>query len=112
MRFFDRALERLGFAATPPPWPPRRLSLALQGGGSFGAFAWGALERLLDEPEISFDAISGVSAGAVNAALIASGLTDGGRDEAEAWLKQSAPSRRGVSPLAARAEDAANPASG
>ena len=80
MRFLDRTLERLGLVAAPPPWPPRRLSLALQGGGSFGAFTWGALERLLDEPEISFDAISGVSAGAVNAVLLASGLMEGGRD--------------------------------
>ena len=57
-------------------WPPRRPSLALQGGGSFGAFTWGALERLLDEPDIAFDAISGASAGAVNAVLLASGLME------------------------------------
>jgi NTE family protein len=88
MRFLDRTLERLGLAAAPPSWPPRRLSLALQGGGSFGAFAWGALERLLDAPEISFDAISGVSAGAVNAALLASGLMEGGRDAAKARLER------------------------
>jgi len=86
MRFLDRTFERLGLSAAPPPWPPRRLSLALQGGGSFGAFTWGALERLLDEPEISFDAISGVSAGAVNAALLASGLMEGGREAAKARL--------------------------
>jgi NTE family protein len=88
MRFLDRTLERLGLAAAPPSWPPRRLSLALQGGGSFGAFTWGALERLLDEPEISFDAISGVSAGAVNAVLLASGLMEGGREAAKARLER------------------------
>src|SRR5258706_1468468 len=44
-------------------WPPRRLSLALQGGGSFGAFTWGVLERLLEEPDCDIDAISGASAG-------------------------------------------------
>jgi NTE family protein len=88
MRLLDRALERLGLSAAPPAWPPRRLSLALQGGGSFGAFAWGALERLLDEPEVSFDAISGVSAGAVNAVLLASGLMEGGRDAAKARLER------------------------
>ena len=48
MRFLDRTLERLGLSAPPAHWPPQRLSLALQGGGSFGAFTWGALERLLD----------------------------------------------------------------
>ena len=88
MRLLDRTLERLGLSAVPPPWPPRRLSLALQGGGSFGAFTWGALERLLDEPEISFDAISGVSAGAVNAVLLASGLMEGGREAAKARLER------------------------
>ena len=88
MRFLDRTLERLGLVAAPPQWPPRRLSLALQGGGSFGAFTWGALERLLDEPEVSFDAISGVSAGAVNAALLASGLMEGGREAAKARLER------------------------
>jgi NTE family protein len=54
------------------------LSLALQGGGSFGAFTWGALDRLLDEPDLRFDALSGASAGAVNAVLLASGLTENG----------------------------------
>ncbi len=88
MRFLDQTLERLGLVAAPPPWPPRRLSLALQCGGSFGAFTWGALERLLDEPEVSFDAISGVSAGAVNAVLLASGLMEGGRAAAKARLER------------------------
>ena len=50
--------------------PPRgRLALALQGGGSFGAFAWGVLDRLVQDDEIVIDAISGASAGAVNAVL-------------------------------------------
>ncbi len=64
------------------PWPPRRLALALQGGGSFGAFTWGALDRLLEEDSIELDALSGASAGAVNAVLLASGLAAGGRDGA------------------------------
>jgi len=87
MRVLDRTLERLGLAAA-PAWPPRRLSLALQGGGSFGAFTWGALERLLDHPEIGFDAVSGVSAGAVNATLLAAGLMEGGRAAAKARLER------------------------
>jgi NTE family protein len=64
----------------------RRLSLALQGGGSFGAFTWGVLDRLLEEDGIAFDAVSGASAGAVNAVLLASGLADGGRPAAQARL--------------------------
>jgi NTE family protein len=67
-------------------WPPSQLSLALQGGGSFGAFTWGVLDRLLEEPAISFDHISGASAGAVNAVLLACGLIEGGREGARAKL--------------------------
>jgi len=69
-------------------WPPCRLSLALQGGGSFGAFTWGVLDRLLEEPLIEFDAISGTSAGAVNSALLASGFVEGGRSGARAQLRR------------------------
>jgi NTE family protein len=68
-------------------WPPRRLSLALQGGGSFGAFTWGVLERLLEEPDCDIDAISGASAGAVNGVLLASGLVEGGREGARTRLR-------------------------
>ncbi len=52
--------------AKPPP-----LGLALQGGGSFGAFTWGVLDRLLAEPTLPLAAISGASAGAVNAVVLA-----------------------------------------
>ena len=69
-------------------WPPRKLSLALQGGGSFAAFSWGVLDRLLEQPDCEFDAISGASAGAVNAVLLASGLVEGGRQRARARLQQ------------------------
>ncbi|WP_084305935.1 patatin-like phospholipase family protein [Bradyrhizobium sp. ARR65] len=69
-------------------WPPRKLSLALQGGGSFAAFTWGVLERLLEEPACAFDAISGASAGSVNAVLLASGLVEGGRERARTRLAQ------------------------
>jgi NTE family protein len=70
----------------PRAWPPRKLSLALQGGGSFGAFTWGVLERLLEEPDCEFDAISGASVGAVNAALVACGLIVDGREGARKLL--------------------------
>lgn len=69
-------------------WPPRQLSLALQGGGSFAAFTWGVLERLLEEPDCDFDGVSGASAGSVNAVLLASGLVEGGRERARARLAQ------------------------
>jgi NTE family protein len=62
------------------------LSLALQGGGSFAAFTWGVLERLLEEPDIEFDTISGASAGAINALLLACGLAERGREGARKRL--------------------------
>jgi NTE family protein len=67
-------------------WPPPRLSLALQGGGSFGAYTWGVLDRLLESDEITFDTVSGTSAGAVNAVLLADGLSAGGREGAREKL--------------------------
>jgi NTE family protein len=70
------------------PWPPRRLSLALQGGGSFSAFTWGVLDRLLEEPDCDIDSISGASAGAVNGVLLASGFVEGGREGARARLRR------------------------
>jgi NTE family protein len=69
-------------------WPPRKLSLALQGGGSFAAFTWGVLDRLLDEGDCDLDAISGASAGAVNAVLLACGLVEGGRQGAQSRLRR------------------------
>ena len=64
----------------------RRLSLALQGGGSLGAFAWGVLDRLLEEEDLTLDALSGASAGAVNAVIVAAGLLAGGKAEARRRL--------------------------
>lgn len=58
------------------------MNLALQGGGVHGAFTWGALERLLQEPTLKIGWISGTSAGAVNAVAIAHGLAHGGPDKA------------------------------
>jgi NTE family protein len=65
-----------------------RLSLALQGGGSFGAFTWGVLDRLLEEEDLTFDAVSGASAGAINAVMLSSGLARGGRNGAREALAQ------------------------
>ena len=56
------------------------IDLALQGGGSHGAFTWGVLDRLLEEPWLEVEAISGTSAGAMNAAVFAHGMAKGGRE--------------------------------
>ena len=58
-----------------PNREPRLIDLALQGGGSHGAFTWGVLDRMLEEPHLKIDAISGTSAGAMNAAVLADGWT-------------------------------------
>jgi len=65
---------------------PVLVDLALQGGGSHGAFTWGVLDRLLEEPWLHIDAISGTSAGAMNAAVLADGWLAGGADGARKAL--------------------------
>src|SRR5512138_2389319 len=55
-----------------------RVDLALQGGGAHGAYTWGVLDRLLEEPWLKIEGISGTSAGAMNAAVLACGWTRGG----------------------------------
>jgi NTE family protein len=70
------------------PWPirPPRLSLALQGGGAHGAFTWGVLDALL-EHGCAFDGVSGTSAGAMNAVVLAHGLAEGGPTAARHALR-------------------------
>jgi NTE family protein len=63
------------------------LHLALQGGGAHGAFTWGVLDRLLDEPDIAIGRISGTSAGAFNGAALATGYARGGRAGAQEQLE-------------------------
>ncbi|HEY8709921.1 MAG TPA: patatin-like phospholipase family protein [Burkholderiaceae bacterium] len=65
----------------------RSINLALQGGGAHGAFTWGVLDALLEDGRIAFDGISGTSAGAMNAVVMAHGLLHGGRDGARAALQ-------------------------
>jgi NTE family protein len=62
------------------------ITLALQGGGALGALTWGVLDRLLEEPKLKIEAISGTSAGAINAAALASGYAKGGREGARKSL--------------------------
>lgn len=64
----------------------KKLNLALQGGGAHGAYAWGAIDRLLEE-DIEIDGIVGTSAGAMNATVMAYGLARGGNSGARAALK-------------------------
>lgn len=64
----------------------RHVSLALQCGGSFGAFTWGVLDRLLEEDDLVIDAVSGASAGSVNAVVMAAGMIAGGKPEARLHL--------------------------
>jgi NTE family protein len=65
---------------------PARLNLALQGGGAHGAFTWGVLDALLADERTTFDGLSGSSAGAINAVLLADGWVKGGREGARAAL--------------------------
>jgi NTE family protein len=64
------------------------INLALQGGGAHGAFAWGVLDRLLEDGRIGIEAISATSAGAMNAAVLAYGFAVGGADGARAKLEE------------------------
>ncbi|HEX3505865.1 MAG TPA: patatin-like phospholipase family protein [Xanthobacteraceae bacterium] len=67
---------------------PVLIDLALQGGGSHGAFTWGVLDRLLEEPWLHIAAISGTSAGAMNAAILADGWIEGGAKGAQVALEK------------------------
>lgn len=66
----------------------KTINIALQGGGSHGAFAWGVLDRLLEESGIAVEGVVGTSAGAMNAAVIAYGLTIGGNEGARTKLAE------------------------
>src|SRR5690606_500326 len=69
-----------------PTSKPKFIDLALQGGGSHGAFTWGVLDRILEEPGLMIEDISGTSAGAMNAAVLANGWIEGGPSGARAAL--------------------------
>jgi NTE family protein len=65
---------------------PKKINLALQGGGAHGAFTWGVLDHILDDGRLAIEGISGASAGAVNAVMLADGLARGGPAEAKQRL--------------------------
>ncbi len=88
-----------GVAQAPAP-AVKTVNLALQGGGAHGAFAWGVLDRLLEDERIGYSAVSATSAGAMNATVLAYGLTIGGREGARRelakfWKKISEAGSRG-----------------
>ncbi len=64
-----------------------RINLALQGGGAHGAFTWGVLDRLLQEPDLEIVGVSGTSAGAMNAAALKCGWVENGAEGARQKLR-------------------------
>ena len=66
---------------------PILVDIALQGGGAHGAFTWGVLDRLLEEPWLQIEGVSGTSAGAMNAAVLVDGHAKGGATGARAALE-------------------------
>ena len=66
----------------------KTIKLALQGGGSHGAFTWGVLDQLLEDERLHIEAVSGTSAGAMNAVALADGMARGGPAEARKCLEK------------------------
>ena len=77
---------RLDIGRLTPRRGPKKVNLALQGGGAHGAFTWGVVDQLLADGRLQIAGISGASAGAINAVMIADGLARGGPDEARKRL--------------------------
>jgi NTE family protein len=80
-----KSKKQIGGLAGPKAEKP--ISLALQGGGAHGAFTWGVLDAILEDGRLAIEAISGASAGAMNAVVMAEGFLDGGIDGARTQLE-------------------------
>ncbi|WP_425038782.1 patatin-like phospholipase family protein [Primorskyibacter sp. S187A] len=78
---------------------PVRINLGLQGGGAHGAFTWGVLDRLLEEPWLEIAAVTGTSAGALNGAALKSGWVRGDREGAREALEALWQQVSGISDL-------------
>jgi NTE family protein len=74
--------------ASEPVVEVKTINLALQGGGSHGAFTWGVLDRLLEDDRLAYDGVTATSAGGVNAVVLADGLAAGGREGARTALRK------------------------
>lgn len=70
------------------PNAEKTISLALQGGGAHGAFTWGVLDHLLEDGRLTVEAITGTSAGSMNAVVLFEGWLEGGRDGAREQLRR------------------------
>jgi NTE family protein len=79
--------RRIREAVAPKLGTLKTINLALQGGGAHGAFTWGVLDRLLEDKQLDIEAISGTSAGAMNAVVLADGLMRGGTEGARERLE-------------------------
>lgn len=79
--------DRLGAGNGGSPGSPKPIGLALQGGGAHGAFAWGILDRLLEDGRLAVEGVSATSAGAMNAAVLSYGLLQGGPEGARVALR-------------------------
>ncbi|HEY6834746.1 MAG TPA: patatin-like phospholipase family protein, partial [Pseudolabrys sp.] len=86
MSLLSRALKGDKRGKSERPQGQKLINLALQGGGAHGAFTWGVLDYLLEDGRLTVEGISGTSAGAVNAVMVADGLKRGGPDEARKRL--------------------------
>jgi NTE family protein len=92
MELLNRALRRPSASKIPSKKSPKpkngkkKINLALQGGGAHGAFTWGVLDELLNDERIEIEGMSGTSAGAINAIMVADGLARGGPEEARKRL--------------------------
>lgn len=85
-RLSDRDMHSHGLRRPSAGQGRKTLNLALQGGGAHGAFTWGVLDALLEDTRLDFEGLSGSSAGAMNAVVMADGWAKGGRDGARAAL--------------------------
>jgi NTE family protein len=79
-----KGAQPLGLAG---PRAEKAVSLALQGGGAHGAFTWGVLDALLEDGRLAIEAITGASAGAMNAVVLVEGWIEGGPDGAREQLE-------------------------
>jgi NTE family protein len=86
-RIRTRTMPTSADASTKPHRDPLLIDLALQGGGAHGAFTWGVLDRFLEEPRLRIEGISGTSAGAMNATVLADGHVAGGPEGARSALE-------------------------
>ena len=98
-------LQHRGHAMLFRPRTSRPLNLALQGGGAHGAFTWGVLDALLEDGRLDFEGVSGTSAGAMNAVVLAHGLLQGGRDGAREALANFWQAVAGSAPLISAGAD-------